>query len=73
LIQQLAAAPHKGQALLVLVAPGRFAYKKYFGVGVAAAKYNVRACAAQIALFALRAGLLQCLKGHTNPSFSAWV
>ena len=58
LVQQLAAASHKGKALLVLVASRRLADEQNFGVGVSRAEHDVGAGAAQIALFAHKAGLL---------------
>ena len=49
MVQQLAAAAHKGQALLVLAGAGTFAYKQHLGIGHALAEHHVGARLAQAA------------------------
>ena len=57
-VEILARRPHKRFALQILVASRRLADDVNFGVGVSGAEQDVGAGAAQIALFAHKAGLL---------------
>jgi len=64
MVQQLAAAAHKGQALLVLAGAGTFAYKQHLGIGHALAEHHVGARLAQAAALAGETFLLQSLQIH---------
>ena len=48
LVQQLTAAAHKGQALLVLALAGALAHKQHFGVRHALPEHHIRAGLAQL-------------------------
>ena len=65
MIQQLAAAPHKGQALLILAGTGALAHKHNLGGGHALPEHNVRAGTAQAAAAAVQAFLTQIFQFHT--------
>ena len=59
MVQQLTAAPHKGQALLVLAGAGTFADKQHLGVGYALPEHYMGAGLAQGAAAAGKTFVLQ--------------
>ena len=48
-VQQLAAAPHKGQTLLILILAGAFAHKQNFGIFHTLTEHHIGAGLAQLA------------------------
>ena len=63
-VQQLAAAPHKGQALLVLALAGAFAHKEHFGIFGTLPEHHIGAGGAQPAAGAGKAFGFQCFPIH---------
>ena len=64
LVQQLAAAPHKGQTLLVLALAGAFAHKEHFGIFGTLPEHHIGAGGAQPAAGAGEAFGFQCFPIH---------
>ena len=64
MVQQLAAAAHKRQALCVLVGAGAFAHKKNLGVRHTLPKHHMGAGLTQSAALARQALLFQLIKIH---------
>jgi hypothetical protein len=69
MVQQLAAAAHKRQALCVLVGAGAFAHKKNLGVRHTLPKHHMGAGLTQSAALARQALLFQLIKIHEYPSY----
>ena len=69
-VQQLAAAAHKGQALLILVLAGAFAHKQYLGVLGTLTEHHVRPRFAQPTAAAGKALGLECFPFHISLNLS---
>lgn len=67
MVQQLAAAAHKRQALCVLVGAGAFAHKKNLGVRHTLPKHHMGAGLTQSAALARQALLFQLIKFMNIP------
>ena len=67
-VQQLAAAPHKGQALFVLLCAGALADKQHLGIRHALAKHHMAALGTKGASAALQAIGLQLGNIHNEHS-----
>ena len=65
-IQQLAAAAHKRQALLILALAGAFAYKQYFGIFNTLTEHHVGAGLAQLAACAGQTARSQSFPIHDD-------
>ena len=64
MVEQLAAAPHKGQALLILTGTGALAHKHNLGIRHTHTEHNICAGFAQAATAAGQTLLLQNIYFH---------
>ena len=69
-VQQLAAAAHKGQALLILALAGAFAHEQHLGVLGALTEHHVRPRFAQPTAAAGKALGLECFPFHISLNLS---
>ena len=64
MVEQLAAAPYKGLALLVLTGTGAFTHKHNLCCGNPLPEHDMGAGVAQCAAAAVQTFILQCLQIH---------